>query len=323
MATMKGNKGKEVAAEGTRLEGEPQSRPHGGEKRKTLSRTLDLGNLPSRRSKKIKQVSSQARVNLPPSQPPTQVVDVDSSTPIETPPSKTPTPTTTIPTSSQPSQRVASNIVENEDLAWERFQNAVLEEDINACYDMSLREFEHSGVHDLFKAMSKFMAASKQATELDKTRVLLETRIQEVKAESKKWAEVAASANEKAKELENLIEELRSDAVEKDTRLDHLQKKNDELSSLLSQAREDAVKEFRASKNCTDLLDTNYAAGFEDFRMEAMENFPEVDFSSIKLNLGAAATSSLLQTGSEDVNIEDDASTLPPQDDSHVDVPPS
>nr|XP_023906816.1 uncharacterized protein LOC112018523 [Quercus suber]XP_023906817.1 uncharacterized protein LOC112018523 [Quercus suber] len=177
---------------------------------------------------------------------------------------------------------------------------------------MSLKEFEDSGVHDLFKAMSKFMVASKQATELDKIRVLLETSIQEVKAESKRWAEAAANAKERAKELENLIEELRTDAMEKDTRLDHLQKKNDELSSLLSKAQEDAVAEFKASTQCTTLLDTNYAAGFEDFRMEAMEKFPEVDFSSIKLNLNAAATNSLLQTSSEDVNIEDDASTLPP-----------
>ena len=38
-------------------------------------------------------------------------------------------------------------------------------------------------------------------------------------------------------------------------------------------------------------MDRNYAAGFEDFRMDAIENFPEVDFSFIKLNL--AATSSL------------------------------
>ena len=37
--------------------------------------------------------------------------------------------------------------------------------------------------------MSKFIAASRQTTELDKTRILLETRIQEVKDESKKWAE--------------------------------------------------------------------------------------------------------------------------------------
>ena len=59
------------------------------------------------------------------------------------------------------------------------------------------------------------------------------------------------------------------------------------------------------------MLDTNYTVGFEDFRMEAMENFPEVDFSSIKLNLGGVATSSLLQMSSEDINIEDDATTQP------------
>ena len=45
--------------------------------------------------------------------------------------------------------------------------------------------------------MSKFIAASRQATGLDKTRVLLETRIQEVKEESKKWAGVVAQAKEK------------------------------------------------------------------------------------------------------------------------------
>ena len=57
----------------------------------------------------------------------------------------------TVSTSSQPSQKVSSNIIENEDLAWERFKNAVTDEDINTCYDMSLKDFEHSGVHDLFK----------------------------------------------------------------------------------------------------------------------------------------------------------------------------
>ena len=79
---------------------------------------------------------------------------------------------------------------------------------------------------------------------------------------------------------------------------------------------------FKASKQYTDLLDANYATGFEDFRMDAMENFPEVDFSSIKLNL-ATATSSLLQTSSEDVNVEDDASTQPPQDDPNANAPSS
>ena len=142
-----------------------------------------------------------------------------------------------------------------------------------------------------------------------------------MKDESKKWAEVAANAKVKGNELLNLIEELKTDVVEKYIRrLDHLQKKNDELSTLLSNAKVDAVTEFKVSKQYIDLLDTNYAVGFEDFRMEALENFPKMDFSSIKLNL-TAATSFLLQISSEDVNVEDDATTLPPKDDPKVDAP--
>ena len=106
---------------------------------------------------------------------------------------------------------------------------------------------------------------------------------------------------------------MRADVVEKDTRLDHLQKRNNKLSTLLTKAKEDAIAKFRSSKEFTDLLDTNYVASFEDFRMDAIENFPEVDFSSVKLNLATAA-SSLIQTSSEDVNIEDDAITQPTQD---------
>ena len=74
--------------------------------------------------------------------------------------------------------------------------------------------------------MSKFIVASRQATELDKTRILLEMRVKVVKEESKVWVEVAAKAREKAKELRNLNEELKTDVLEKDTRLNHLQKKN-------------------------------------------------------------------------------------------------
>ena len=118
-----------------------------------------------------------------------------------------------------------------------------------------------------------------------------------MKDESKVWAEVVAKAKEEAKELRNLNEELKTDILEKDTRLDHLQKRNNELSALLEKAKGDTVAEFQASKQFTDLLDENYAAGFEDFRLDAAENFPNLDFSSIKLNLGAA-TSSLIQTSS-------------------------
>ena len=70
--------------------------------------------------------------------------------------------------------------------------------------------------------MSKFIAASRQVTELDKTRILLEKRIKEVKEESKVWAKMAAKAKEEAKELGNLNEEPKTDVLEKDTRLDHL-----------------------------------------------------------------------------------------------------
>ena len=143
-----------------------------------------------------------------------------------------------------------------------------------------------------------------------------------MKEESKKWAGVAAQAKEKTTKLQKLIEELKIDAVEKGTRLDHLQKSNNELSVLLSKAKEDAMIEFKASKQYTNLLDANYVVGFEDFRTNAMENFLKVDFSSIKLNL-ATATSSLLQTSSEDVNVEDDASTQPPQDDPNANAPSS
>ena len=119
-----------------------------------------------------------------------------------------------------------------------------------------------------------------------------------------------------------MIKELKTDVLEKDTRLDHLQKKSNEVSTLLSKAKEDAVIEFKASKQYIDLLDTNYVVSFEDFRMDAIEKFLEVDFISIKLNL-ATATSFLLQTSSENINVEDDATTQPRQDDPNINAPSS
>ena len=39
----------------------------------------------------------------------------------------------------------------SEGLAWERIQQVVSEEDVAICYDMFVKEFERSTVHDLFK----------------------------------------------------------------------------------------------------------------------------------------------------------------------------
>ena len=47
--------------------------------------------------------------------------------------------------------------------------------------------------------MLKFIDVFRQATEMDKTRILLEMRIQEVKDDYKGWAEVATKAKNKAK----------------------------------------------------------------------------------------------------------------------------
>ena len=98
-------------------------------------------------------------------------------------------------------------------------------------------------------------------------------------ADCKKWVGFAAKAKEEITEQRKLIEELRTDALEKDTRINHLQKMNDKLSTRLSNAKEDVVAEFKSSKAYTDVLDRNYVAGFEDFRMDTIENFREVDFS--------------------------------------------
>ena len=154
---MKENKEKEVVGEENRPKTQAQIRSSAGEKRKPLSKNLDIGNLLSRRGKKAKHMSSQAvKPNSPPPQSSIRIYDEDSSTPTETTPSKTPPSKTrpsktTAPATSQPSALVPTNIIENENLAWERFQKAVTDEDINVCYDMSLKDFEHSGVHDLFK----------------------------------------------------------------------------------------------------------------------------------------------------------------------------
>ena len=119
---------------------------------------------------------------------------------------------------------------------------------------------------------------------------------------------MVAKATDEAKEMQNLVKELTANIVEKDSCLDHLQKKNDELSTLIKKAKRmllwssklpNSILIFR-HKLCCWLQKFSYGG--------AEERFPEVDFSSIKLNIGAM--SSLLQTSSEDVNIEDDATTL-------------
>ena len=98
---MKENKGKKVVDDANRPKTQSHLHPSIGDKRKSLSKTLDLGNPSNRRGKKAKHGSSKPGVVKPSpltSQPSIQIFDVDSSAPVEITPSKT-----TAPSSSQPS----------------------------------------------------------------------------------------------------------------------------------------------------------------------------------------------------------------------------
>ena len=78
-----------------------------------------------------------------------QILNLDSKP--KDPPSKKILSKIHAPTSSLPSKEVPKHLLGNEDLAWERFTTKVTDVDVSACYNMSLRDFEHSGVHDLFE----------------------------------------------------------------------------------------------------------------------------------------------------------------------------
>ena len=44
-------------------------------------------------------------------------------------------------------------LIRSETLAWNRFKMVVKEDDVMACYDIFVKEFERSTVHDLFKVL--------------------------------------------------------------------------------------------------------------------------------------------------------------------------
>ena len=153
MATMKENKGKEVGDEVVKQGVQSQPHPLTGEKRKNISSRVDLGDLPSRRGreKKHKSTKPQDVKSTPVSNQgsPVQILNLDSE-PKDTP-SKKVSSTVHAPTLSLPSKEVPQHLLGNEDLAWERFTMAVTDADVSACYNMSLRDFKHSSVHNLFK----------------------------------------------------------------------------------------------------------------------------------------------------------------------------
>ena len=127
---------------------------------KKLVLGVELGNLPSRRrEKKPKHKSSKPKdVQSTPLVSVTEPVDVQILDDPEPKDSPVHIPSVTkAHSSSLPSQQVPQNLIGNEDLAWERFGTVVIDADMVVCYNMSLKDFKHSGVHDLFKVCKLFL----------------------------------------------------------------------------------------------------------------------------------------------------------------------
>ena len=101
--------------------------------------------------------------------------------------------------------------------------------------------------------MSKFMVASKQATDLDKEKIKLDTRVCKLKGKLRRRARKNTKLIDAAKKLtievgllKNLDKEMRTNIGEKDTRLNHIQKRHDEFSASLGKAKEMAVDELKS-----------------------------------------------------------------------------
>ena len=117
------------------------------EKRKVASKAVDKSNLPSRCNPKKQKIdlSNTNRASL---------VELDPSN-LETPTVDAPPVNQDIGLSTSPTTKPTINesmtFLRSETLAWHRFKKIVKTEDLSICYDMSMREFERSTIHDLFK----------------------------------------------------------------------------------------------------------------------------------------------------------------------------
>ena len=118
MATMKENKGNRLANEETIQEGTySQPCPAMRDKRKTLSKTIDMGSLPSRQGhKKTKRKSSKSGAVKPGLVIPHTLAKLPSVQILDEKPSN---PEVTL---SKTSKSAHMNLLENENLPWERYQ---------------------------------------------------------------------------------------------------------------------------------------------------------------------------------------------------------
>ena len=131
-----------------------------------ISSVVDLNDLPSRRGPKKQKPGKTSLPKVPKFTPPTVNLDdsledvepVQTIHLVQTDPPPPPAKASRKPTSSKPSNR-PSNLVLDEGYAWRTFKGIVTNCEVNECYNMSVKEFERSGIHDLFKVSLSLVLA--------------------------------------------------------------------------------------------------------------------------------------------------------------------
>ena len=120
-------------------------------KRKTISSSVNLGDLPSRRGSKKPKPSKNPFPKVPKFTSP--MVDLDEPVinvvPVQTDPPP-PAKTSRRPHPSEPSKQ-PPNLVLDEGYVWRTFERIITNNEVNSCYNMSVKDSERSAIHDLFK----------------------------------------------------------------------------------------------------------------------------------------------------------------------------
>ena len=80
------------------------------------------------------------------------------------------------------------------------------------------------------------------------------------------------------------------------------------LHKSMDKAKADAIKEYMDSHQFFNLLGSQYGEGFEDFKRQATVFFPNVDISSVQIELTVPPTP---RVDDEVVDIEDEDKDAP------------
>ena len=167
ITTMRENKEQTVTSEDEDVAAPPlvqvASVQAGKRKSKPISSAVDLDDLPSRRGPKKQKSGKTSLPKVPKFVPLTvnldgPLVDVEPVQTVHLVQSDPPPPpkASRKPSSSEPFDR-PSNLVLDESYAWRTLKGIVTDRAVNECYNMSMKEFECSGVHDLFKVSLSFI----------------------------------------------------------------------------------------------------------------------------------------------------------------------